>query len=198
MLSSAFLHQAEVVQLDRENYGPLELVFLGNVIAPDGRRDAANTAVVVEWNMGFRGGLVSDGEDLKAVQALVPALRRPRPNPNVFLVPRVSGYTKLHAMLASVVSERVLRRHGIPRLYGDFWLWPHLSEFAKELDPPGAVWVSRREYLARKVREAAAYARAASRAFSEFIWTKLARDRRALGESIAPRTSLPQLSGDSG
>jgi hypothetical protein len=158
MLSSAFLHQAEVVQLDRQNSVPLELVFLDNVAAPDGRRDAANTAVVVKRNMGFRGGLTRDGEDLEAVQALVPTLRRARPNPNVFLVPRVSGYTDLHAMLASVVSEAVLRRHSSLRLHGDFWLWPHLFEFAEELDPPGAIHVPRRECQARKVREAAAYA----------------------------------------
>ena len=117
MFPVSMLHQAEIVQLDRWDHGPLELVFPDEAVCVPSHEMAG---FAFAWNMGARGGFARPEDDLDAVQAVVPALRRPRPNPNVYLVPRVGGYTELHAMLASVVPDEILTRHGILKLDANF------------------------------------------------------------------------------
>src|SRR4051812_29084191 len=112
MFPVSMVCQAEVVQLDRWDHGPMELVFLDEAACGPSYEMAG---LVFAWNAGTRGGFARAEDDLEAVQAAVPAIRRPRPNPNVYLVPRVGGYTELHAMLASVVPGEILARHGISK-----------------------------------------------------------------------------------
>lgn len=195
VVSNAFLDQAEVVQLDRWDHGPLELVFLDGFLDRS-KRYAERFFYISDWNRQYRSGLLRDADTLEWVQRIVPALRR-RPNPNIFLVPRINGYSELHAMLASVVPEDILRRHGIEKVKANFWLVPVLHRFCKDLDKPQALErMPFREYEARKRDAAGVYAPAACRAFEEYIWTKLVRDHRCRYEFFEPRSPLRLLAGD--
>jgi hypothetical protein len=195
-MSNAMLDRVEVLQLDHWNHGPLELVFLDGVTDRCDKGYHEVIAHIADWNRHYRGGSLREADNLEAVQKMVPALRRCR-NPNIFLVPRVNGYTELHAMLASVVPDDILRQHGISKLRADFWLYPHLFNFCKELDQPGIVErLPLHEYQTRKREAARAYAPAACRAFETYIWTKLAKDQRWRFEFFDPRSPLRLLASD--
>jgi hypothetical protein len=175
VVSNVHFDQAEIVQLDHWDNGPLELVFLDNVLD---RRNGFHEIIdrIAQWNRRYRGGHFRGADILEWVEEMVPALRHGS-NPNLFLVPRINGYTELHAMLASVVPEEILRKYGIKKMRADFWLLPGLG---------------------RKDAEAAsAYASAASQAFEEYIWTKLVRGHRQRYEFYDSRSSLRLLAGDS-
>lgn len=98
VVSNALVDQAEVVQLDRWDHGPLELVFLDRF-----SDDLVNVARLVNWNCHYRSGLLRDANTLEWVQEMVPALRH-EANPNVFLVPCINGYTELHMMLTCIIE----------------------------------------------------------------------------------------------
>jgi hypothetical protein len=196
VMSNAFFDQAEIVQLDRRDHGPLELVFLDGVLDREGQRGDEAIGHIAEWNRRFRNGLLRKADNLEWVQGMLPALRG-RSNPNIFLVPRIKGYTELHSMLASIVPEGILRRHGIWKRNAFFSLIPFLHGFCEELDKPELFErISWKESNARKVEAARAYASGACRAFEEYIWTKLARHHRWHYEFFDPTSPLRLLAGD--
>jgi hypothetical protein len=196
IMSNALLDQVEVVQLDRWNHGPLELVFLDSVLDRWDQDHNRRICHIAEWNCCFRGGLFREAHTLEWVQEMVPKLRR-WSNPNLFLVTRTNGYTELHSMLASVVPEDILSRHRIRKRNANFWLLAWLDDFREDLDRPEVLErVSFQEYHVRKAEAAGVYAVAACRAFEEYIWAKLARDRRWRSELFGPHSSLRLLAGD--
>ena len=184
VISNAMLDQVEIVQLNRWECGPVELIFLDNFPRP-GPGHGEQLLTVTEWNRRFRGGYLRAGDSVEAVEKVVPALTRIH-NPNIFLVPRVNGYTELHAMLASVVPTQTLERHGIAKIQANTWLTTHLSFFAEKdgqgIPVPG--------WIPKAVRAAGAYAGAACRAFEEFIWTKLANRSPQVRPRVCSRTIL--------
>jgi len=177
VISNAMMNQAEVVQLDRWEYGPLELVFFdaSRFSGQEGRMSTEVAMAVVEWNRHHRGGFVRPEEAVEVIERHLPGVLR-MTNPNVFLVPRINGYTELHAMLSSVLPDAILRRRGIGKIKATFWLYPFI-----DLD----------------VRTAA-YAAATEAAFRDFIWPRLARKNRLKRLHFALDSSLRLLAGDVG
>src|SRR5205809_8517 len=100
-ISNAMLSQAEIEQKDRWKHGPLEFIFF-DVERHSQRSHAELVGLVAEWNRGYEGGLCRNGEDMEALNAIVPGIVTSK-NPNVFVTPQECGFSELDVMLASVV-----------------------------------------------------------------------------------------------
>ena len=172
VISNAFMSQADVVQRDRWKHGPLELILLDSTSKEIRRPDVRLNVAIVEWNRTYRGGFLRPDEPMEELQKLIPALPKLE-NPNIFFVPRVNGYTELHAMLASVVPKTLRQRYGLENVKANFWLWPM-----------------------NQGRPDEEYAHAAEKAFEEYIWTKLAKKNRLKQLHFADDSSLRLLAGD--
>jgi len=172
VVSNAMMDQAEIVQADRWERGPLELVFLKDVEA----LDIESELHLIDWNRHHRAGWLRAAGEVDFALKVAPRLRE-QENPNVFLVPSVHGYTELHCMLASLVPEAILRRHGLRKESTNAWLMPLFAERSM-LDPT----------IARK-------ATASVEAFNEYLWPKLA-GRRGLRNDFSPVSSLRLLASD--
>jgi len=173
VISNAFMSQAEIVQVDRWDHGPLELLFLDMARVTKERFPVELTLAFVEWNRSFRGGFARPAKSLDTLEKFIPGLPK-LTNPNVFIAPTVDGFSELHAMLASVVPERILKKHGIEKIRSTLWLWPVLGDDVRS----------------------SAYAAAAENAFQEFIWQKLARRKRLKKLHFADNSPLRLLAGD--
>lgn len=166
VVSNAHLEWVEVVQRDRWHHGPLELIF---VDMPAGRRRSPELDLALcNWNRHAQGGFARAADVLETVSTAVPGIEKVD-NPNVILVPRIQGFTELHAMLASVLPDPTLRRARIKRERSNFWLWP--------------VW--------RKNRGA----RSIASAFDSFIWERLTKGKRQRN-GLGAKSSLRLLAGD--
>jgi len=174
VISNAMMdNQAEIIQVDRWDHGPLELLFLDTAQVTRERFPVELNMALVEWNRNFRGGFARPGESLDTLEKFIPGLPK-LTNPNVFIAPTVDGFSELHAMLASVVPESILKKYGIEKIQAMFWLWPIFRDDVRS----------------------SAYAAAAENAFHEFIWQKLARKKRLKKLHFADNSSLRLLAGD--
>jgi len=162
--------QMEIVQRDRWDHGPLELAFFG----PTNGTDGLDLAYAVHtWNLSAPAGFLRAGDALDRLARIVPALPK-RDNPNLIFVPsREDGLTMLHVMLGSLLPDASLRRAGIQRRRASMSLL-----LTGTYDLP------------------AGYGHAASAAFSEYIWTRLAPRARFHPSFFAPRAPLRLLAGD--
>lgn len=169
-LSNAFMDQVEIIQKDLWGQGPLELVFL-----KDGPPLGVEAEIhVATWNRRYRAGFFKSAAEVDFVLSKVPGLRE-RENPNVFVVPSLHGYTELHRMLASVVPERILRRHGLRKECATAWLGP--------------IWKDVHPAIAQKK------AKASSEAFIEYLWPRLVR-RRGLRLEFSATSPIRLLAAD--
>ena len=169
VISNAMLSQAEVVQSNRWDCGPLQLLF----IPQRGRRDLEQVGLVYEWNRSLSGGFARPAEAHDYVERGL-GLRN-LTNPNLVLVPRQrNGYSELHGMLASLVPSAILAEFGIPKVKANLALI-----LRRRLDPLPAN-----------------YAERACAAFEKYIWTKLAPAARLRSDFFSPTSPLRLLAGD--
>lgn len=173
VISKAHFDQLDIVQKDRWDQGPIEFIFL-----PEPEVDRPEfVGHQVRWNTWFRACTMRPGESLEFFQRLWPSIAKSG-NPNKFIVPSIGEYTELHAMLASVVPSATLARYGIKeKRKANFWLHP----LGFDDDEPSP----------------RAYARAASRAFSAYLWPRLVRRSGLRMPDFSPRSSLRLLADDS-
>src|SRR5690349_11782095 len=119
-ISNAFFWQVEVVQEDRWDHGPLELVVVDQASrkGPMTDKQIQLSLAISEWNRSTSGGFTRPGEALETLEQQLGVLGVRRANPNVIFVPRgVNGVTQLHVMLASLLPEDRLRcAIGHPRM----------------------------------------------------------------------------------
>ena len=177
VLSNAFFATAEIVQSDRWDYGPLELVFLAD--APTVTADQPphshllNSYAVSQWNQSASAGFARDGEALEILKAQFPSLDR-RKNPNIIMVPeRADGLTELDIMLASLLPDPALAKWKLPRLRASMAL---LLVGHRGLD----------SNFAARTRAA----------FSDLIWHKLSPQSRSRQAAFSTNSSLRVLAGD--
>jgi len=177
ILSNAFFAQAEIVQPDRWDLGPLELVFLSDAPAPAADRPPyshlLNSYAISQWNQGASAGFARDGEALEILKAQIPSLER-RKNPNIIMVPeRADGLTELDVMLASLLPDSALAKWKLPRLRASMGL---MLVGHHELD----------SNFAARTRAA----------FSDLIWHKLSPQSRSRRAAFSANSSLRILAGD--
>lgn len=178
VISNAFFAQAEIVQADRWDYGPLELAFLSE--APPSTTDQSSphshlldSYAVSQWNQGASAGFARDGEALNILKTRIPSLER-RKNPNLIMVPeRADGLTELDIMLASLLPDSALAKWKLPRMRASMAL---LLVGHRELDANFAV----------RTRAA----------FGELIWQKLSPQSRSRQSVFSTNSSLRVLAGD--
>jgi hypothetical protein len=165
--------QMEVVQRDRWDHGPLELAFFSDT-PDDGMDRLALQGAVHDWNQSAAAGFLRSGDALDQLKRIVPALPE-RQNPNLIFVPtRGDGLTALHVMLASLLPEASLRRAGICRRHTTNSLL-----LTGSYDLPNG------------------YGTAATAAFSEYIWTRIAPRARFHPSFFSSKSPLRLLAGDS-
>lgn len=165
-ISNAFFHQAEITQVDRWEHGPLELVFLSE---PKEKRFEL-TAYVQEWNSTQRAGFFRSSEAIDGLRKYVPWLEERR-NPNMILVPTRGATSELDVMLASLLPDALLAKHGLERkrpglgllMFGGF---------------------------------ESTYGTKARLAFAQHIWSRLAPRARFSESAFAPDSPLRLLAGD--
>jgi hypothetical protein len=177
VLSNAFFAQAEIVQSDRWDYGPLELAFLAEAPAAAANgpphSHLLNSYAVSQWNQSASAGFARDGEAMEILKAQIPSLER-RKNPNIIMVPeRADGLTELDIMLASLLPDSALAKWKLPRLRASMAL---LLVGHHELD----------SNFATRTRAA----------FSDLIWHKLSPQRRSRQAAFSANSSLRVLAGD--
>ncbi|HWB20980.1 MAG TPA: hypothetical protein VG711_11815 [Phycisphaerales bacterium] len=171
VLSNAFLSQAEITQIDRWKYGPLEI---HQVHAPNDGRDTEFTARVCDWNRKQSSGFAREKDELEYVQKLGLATGN---NPNQVLAPTCLGYTELHGMLGSLLPEKTLIAHGIERPRPNFWLWPCVETPSCLNDDNLLRYTDQKRYiivanhLTKLVREIPT-------AFDNWIWSRLVKHKR--------------------
>lgn len=175
VVSNAHFWQAEVVQSDRWDLGPLELAFVDERLRHGvmTKRQRELSYAIHEWNQSSPAGLTRPGEALDILRRQLPCLDAIE-TPNVIFVPRrrPDGLTALHVMLASVLPDSALKAVGIERSPSIL----NLSTVACH-DLPES------------------YSAAASRAFSAYIWHKLA-PRARFNKSFFSATSPLRLLAD--
>jgi hypothetical protein len=177
VLSNAFFAQAEIVQSDRWDYGPLELVFLSETPAAGAdsptHSHLINSYAVSQWNQSASAGFARDGESMEILKAQIPSLER-RKNPNIIMVPeRADGLTELDIMLASLLPDSTLAKWNLPRLRASMAL---LLVGHRELD----------SNFAARTRAA----------FSDLIWLKFAPQSRSRQAAFSANSGLRILAGD--
>lgn len=171
VLSNGFMFQAEAVQLDRWNEGPLELVEI-----PVSRvRDPKLRIAVHNWNQTHAAGQLRGEDSVEALTAAFPRVMEGG-SPNLIFVPTrdEDGLSPLDLMLAELLPDEALSRVGFherPRCLLS------LTPFGLEAYPTG-----RRA----DVRDA----------FSREIWKRLAPRARFHEDAFAPRSSLRLIAGD--
>jgi hypothetical protein len=171
VMSNAFFSSAEIVQLDKWEHGPLEIAFVDRDMKSPSRLE--DDYAISMWNMAHDGGHLRPGDIFDTVTAQVPGIAR-RTNPNIFLAPRLSsGYTELHAMLASLLPDRVLQGAHIER-------------------PRANLALS----LVGRYQLPDDYASRVETAFAAFIWTKLLPGSRNQRGAFAKSASVRMLAGD--
>lgn len=175
VVSNAYFWQAEVVQSDRWDLGPLELAFVDERLRRGvmTKRQLELSCAIHEWNQSSPAGLTRPGEALEILRRELRCLDAIK-TPNLVFVPRrgPDGLTALHVMLASVLPDRALKAAGIERSPSIL----NLSTVACHDLPEN-------------------YAAAASRAFSAYIWHKLA-PRARFNRSFFSATSPLRLLAD--
>jgi len=169
VISNAMMSQAEVVQSDRWDYGPLQLFF----VPQRHRRELEQVALVHEWNRSLSGGFARPAEAYDYVHKGL-GLKN-LTNPNLVLVPRQrDGYSELHGMLASLVPSQILKDLGIEKVKANLALF-----LRGRIDPlPND------------------YADRACAAFEKHIWMKLAPKARLRSDFFSPTSPLRLLAGD--
>ena len=172
VFSNAFTRQAEIVQKDHWDRGPLELVFVNR--PPDASTRIDLEVFAVMWNSGYDGGFIRDGKISDELERIIPGLMEFE-SPHVFLVPSVEGHTELHFMLLSVVPANVVQRYGIRKERANLWLLP--------LRHPEQRW----DAIADRTISA----------FHEFIWSRLARTKRCRYEFFSKDSPIKLLADDS-
>lgn len=192
VISSAFLSQAEVIQHDRWQYGPLELVLIDAPAVDQPRCVGA----ICDWNRTSSAGQLRQERTVKEVQdQFLPNLVG-NANPNLILVPRSNGFTELHFALASLLPDRYLVDYGLVRHDANFWLSPICFRFKfiepDELEDHDA-YTAKITAMPGAMR---AYARASEKAFQKFIWEALLQSRRFGWHAFSPQSSLRLLAGD--
>lgn len=169
VISNAMMSQAEAVQTDRWDFGPLQLLF----VPQRRRRELEQVALVHRWNSSLSGGFARPTEAHDYVEKEI-GLRN-LSNPNLVLVPRQrDGYSELHGMLASLVPKEILAQFGINKVKANLALI-----LRGRLDPLP------RDYAVR-----------ACAAFEKYIWTKLAPKARLRSDFFSPTSPLRLLAGD--
>jgi hypothetical protein len=174
--SNAHFSEVELVQSNRWELGPLELVFVDQRLRNGcyTKRGLELGGAISEWNQSAAAGLARPARALDVLVREFPSMKSCE-NPNMIFVPRqrAGGLTELHVMLASLLPEMTLRTAGIHRSTALFDL-----TLLNYPDRPSG------------------YASAIYAAFEQYIWTKLAPQPR-LRESFFSATSpLRLLSGD--
>jgi hypothetical protein len=171
-ISNAFLSQAEVEDKDRWNHGPLEFMFLDFEKYPLTSHSEL-VWLTTQWNRSYEGGFCRDGESVERLEKVLPGLIAAK-NPNIFIAGRDSGFSQLDVMLASVVPNSILKKHGLQKRRANMWLLPcghHL--------------------------ESSGYGHACRQAFEEYIWQKLQRSSRCRYNFFAKTSPLRLLAADS-
>ena len=189
VISNALLSQAEVTQVDRWDYGPLEIHF---VPEPLGTEVSAFGGRVVTWNQQQCAGFLRDAKSLDFLQSIHLANGK---NPNVVVAPIHCGYSELLGMLGSLLSDEILRQHGIDRPNSNFWLWP----FSEGIQLRCLENVRRfpREELSRLTdNHLSRLVSIIPAAFEGWIWKRLVRSKRYAIRDFAKDFSLRLLTGD--
>lgn len=167
-MSNAFLNQVSVIQKNHWDLGPLELVSYDY-------KNSEERHTGFFWNSAYEGGLCRDAELLDSVQKIIPSLGS-RSNPNIFLVPTISGGSMLDLMLRSVIPSRLKSQSRLDTS-GSANLW---------LVPTGLHQLSS-DYF-RRCRET----------FERYIWSKLQRSGRSKYDCFSVNDPLRLLSADDG
>lgn len=177
VVSNAFFDQAEVVQADRWEFGPLELVFVdvGEAARPNRRERLDAEMHIATWNRHSRGGFLRDADACEFVFRRFPAIQRSG-NPNIVLVPRIDGCSELDVMLASIVPDRILEQFGIAKIRTSTLLLPYS--------------------LRSRNKGARTYGLRAREAFSRYIWSELAPRRGCSEADFAEDSPLRLLADD--
>lgn len=89
VMSSAFFMQAEVTQVDRWDYGPLEIHLIPE---PHTEGHAEFGGRVSMWNQAQCAGFLRDGRALTELQRMGLVTGK---NPNLVLAPTHCGYSEL-------------------------------------------------------------------------------------------------------
>ena len=189
VISNAFLSQVEITQVDRWDYGPLEIHLLPE---PGGPSHDAFGGRVVTWNMEQCGGFLRDDESLECVRSLGVLVGK---NPNVVVAPSRCGYSELLGMLGSLLPDEVLKRHSIRRPDANLWLWP-FSEPIRFLEPGFLDGRSVEEIGRLTDAHLHKLAMIIPNAFEQWIWKKLVRTKRFGMLDFAENSSLRLLAGD--
>lgn len=171
VMSNAFFNSAEIVQLDKWEHGPLEIVFVDRDLESPTRLE--EDYAITMWNMAHDGGHLRPGDIFDSVTSQVPGIAR-RTNPNIFLAPRLSsGYSELHAMLASLLPDPALQAAQIKR-------------------PRANLALS----LVGRYQLPDDYAFRVEMAFASFIWSKLFPGTRNQRSAFARTSTARILAGD--
>ncbi len=172
-ICNAFFRQAELVQTNRWEEGPLEIAFLNVETNPPSMERLMTQFHAHQWNSDHAAGHIRDGETFEAIENLVPGVTK-RENPNLFVAPRLdSGLSALHIMLGSLLPDRVLKNYGIQRDRA------HMSlSLIGHYDMPSE------------------YAGQVERAFAKFIWKRLNRGKRNSPAFFSEHSPLKLLAGD--
>src|SRR6185436_14783767 len=102
VLSNAFFLQAEIVQTNRWQLGPLQLSMV------DVPRDVPLAYAMVRWNQAHSAGQIRPGDAYDVLRREVPGFTS-MAGPNLVFVPRTEeGHTELHVMLASLLPDSSL------------------------------------------------------------------------------------------
>jgi len=191
-MSNAFFSKAEVTQINRWDYGPLEIHV---VPEPHDRKGFSNNAFggqVVMWNRDQCAGFLRDGETLESMQNAGLVTGK---NPNVVVAPTHHGYSELMGMLGSLLPDNVLERYGVGRPRPHFWLWPcsesiHLRSFENFKK------YSRAKLNQLEDQHLQRLASIIPSAFEQWIWGKLVGCKRFGMHDFASNSSLRLLAGD--
>ncbi len=189
VMSNAFLSQAEVTQIDRWEYGPLELRFIPE---PQRRGHAEFCGLVASWNCDQCAGFLRDGECLESLQQMGLVTAK---NPNIVLAPVRCGYSELMGMLGCLLPSAVLKHHRIGRPKANFWLCPS-SEAIRFRTLDKLEQYSQEELNQLTDEHLRRLASVIPGAFEQWIWTQLVRRKRYGMLDFSKNASLRLLAGD--
>lgn len=167
ILSNGHMSQAEIIQSDRWQHGPLELVFVDFFKLTTEERHQ-----ITQWNMHFRAGCLRPEECVETVEKIAPWVLK-SDNPNIFFVLQRNSYTELHAMLASLVPETILKKFSISKRRANFHLIPYKAD-----------------------NECKFYADQAVEAFGRYVWTKISLRNRCKYNFFDKNSPLRILASD--
>jgi hypothetical protein len=187
VLSRAHFHQAELTQVDRWDYGPLEIYL---VAEPESARADFGGGVAL-WNQGQCAGFARSNQELEFLEKMV-GLRAK--NPNIVFAPTRCGYSELLGMLGSLLPDGALAKQGIHRPKSEFWLWPLSEEMGFRYRNCEELSRDKLDQLCDDhLRNLASTIPAA---FEKWIWRRLVRSKRYGMRDFASDFSLRMLAGD--